>query len=63
MANKEKIFEPFVSFKPNGRGLGLTVAKKVIESQGHRLEIASDEEKTLAGACFKITFSKDAIGD
>ena len=62
-ANKEKIFEPFVSFKPNGRGLGLTVAKKVIESQGHRLEIASDEEKTLAGACFKITFSKDAIGD
>ncbi len=62
-ANKEKIFEPFVSFKPNGRGLGLTVAKKVIESQGHRLEIASDEEKTLSGACFKIIFSEDAIGE
>lgn len=62
-AHKEKIFEPFVSFKPNGRGLGLTVAKKVIESQGHKLEIASDEEKTLSGACFKIIFSEDAIGD
>lgn len=62
-ANKERIFEPFVSFKPNGRGLGLTVAKKVIESQGHRLEIASDEEKTLSGACFKIIFSEDAIGE
>lgn len=62
-ANKDKIFEPFVSFKPNGRGLGLTVAKKVIESQGHRLEIASDEEKTLSGACFKIIFSEDAIGE
>lgn len=62
-AHKEKIFEPFVSFKPNGRGLGLTVAKKVIESQGHKLEIASDKEKTLSGACFKIIFSEDAIGD
>ena len=62
-AHKEKIFEPFVSFKPNGRGLGLTVAKKVIESQGHKLEIASDEEKTLSGACFKIIFSEDAIGE
>lgn len=62
-AHKEKIFEPFVSFKPNGRGLGLTVAKKVIESQGHKLEIASDKEKTLSGACFKIIFSEDAIGE
>ena len=62
-ANKEKVFEPFVSFKPNGRGLGLTVAKKVIESQGHKLEIALDEEKTLSGACFKIIFSEDAIGE
>lgn len=62
-SHKEKIFEPFVSFKPNGRGLGLTVAKKVIESQGHKLEIASDKEKTLSGACFKIIFSEDAIGE
>ena len=62
-AHREKIFEPFVSFKPNGRGLGLTVAKKVIESQGHKLEIASDKEKTLSGACFKIIFSEDAIGE
>lgn len=62
-AHKEKIFEPFVSFKPNGRGLGLTVAKKVIESQGHKLEIASDDERTLSGACFKIIFSEDAIGE
>ena len=61
--NKERIFDPFVSFKPNGRGLGLTVARKVIESQGHKLEIAPDEEKTLSGACFKIIFSEDAIGE
>jgi len=61
--NKEKIFEPFVSFKPNGRGLGLTIARKVLESQGHRLEVADDHEKTLPGACFKIIFADDVVGD
>ncbi len=59
--NKEKIFEPFVSYKPNGRGLGLTVARKVLESQGHRLEVASETEKVLSGAGFKIIFSEDSV--
>lgn len=61
--DKEKIFEPFVSYKPNGRGLGLTVARKVLESQGHSLEIANDFEKVLSGASFKIVLSNDAIGE
>lgn len=61
--DKEKIFEPFVSYKPNGRGLGLTVARKVLESQGHSLEIADDFEKVLSGASFKIVLSNDAIGE
>lgn len=62
-SDKEKIFEPFVSYKPNGRGLGLTVARKVLESQGHMLEVADDTEKRLSGASFKIIFSRDAIGE
>lgn len=61
VANREKIFEPFVSYKPNGRGLGLTIARKVLESQGHRLEVAPDDEKTLSGACFKIVFSEESM--
>lgn len=52
--NKESVFEPFVSYKPNGRGLGLAIARKVLESQGYTIEIASDTEKTLSGACFRI---------
>lgn len=57
--DKESIFQPFVSYKPNGRGLGLAIVKKVLESQGYSIAIAGDEEKTLSGACFKITFQDE----
>lgn len=35
--------------------------RKVLESQGYRLEVAADTEKVLPGACFKIVFSEDTM--
>ncbi|WIV11084.1 ATP-binding protein [Proteiniborus sp. MB09-C3] len=56
----EKIFSPFFTKKPGGRGLGLTIAKKVLESQNHKIDIVYDSpEKRLSGACFKIVFNLD----
>lgn len=55
---KEDIFQPFYSLKPNGRGLGLTISKNVLEKEGHIIEIVEDSEKRLKGACFKIIFKQ-----
>lgn len=40
---QEKIFEPLVSTKRKGLGLGLSIAKKLTESQGGHIEVLSPE--------------------
>ncbi len=60
----KKIFDPFFSLKPDGRGLGLTIAKKVLENQGHTIEVVDESSfKTLEGACFRIHFSDDTTNN
>lgn len=56
---KDKSFELFFSLKPSGtgRGMGLYLTKKILESEGHAIDIVYDiNEKRLNGACFRITF-------
>lgn len=47
----DKIFEPFFSTKKEGLGLGLSLAKKVIEEHGGKIEFLS---KTGHGSEVKI---------
>ncbi|MCH5151910.1 MAG: ATP-binding protein [Clostridiales bacterium] len=55
--NKSDIFKPFYSLKPNGRGLGLTISKRVLEKDGHSIDIVEiSKYRVLHGACFKIVF-------
>lgn len=37
----QTIFEPFVTFKPAGTGLGLSVTRQIIESHGGKIEFSS----------------------
>jgi signal transduction histidine kinase len=50
-----RIFEPYFTRKPNGMGLGLYIARLIIEPYG-RLTYRNDGE--LAGACFLLTMEK-----
>ena len=38
----KRVFDPFFARKAGGRGLGLAVARRIVEAQGGRLEIASE---------------------
>ena len=49
--NRENIFEPFISTKEGGTGLGLTVSYNIIAALGGELVLAENDEP---GACFQI---------
>lgn len=54
------IFEPFYSSKGReGRGLGLYIARQLLERHDYRIFIAPNHQKKLAGANFVVSFSKE----
>lgn len=53
---KGELFEPYVTNKPKGSGLGLAVVKKIVEEHGGIIQ-ANNNEK--GGACFTIRFPLD----
>lgn len=46
------IFDPFVSYKAKGNGIGLAIVKKIIRSLGGAIEALSRQNE---GTCFIIT--------
>ncbi len=50
---KGKIFDAFVSTKPQGMGLGLPYVKRVVDACGGRIEVESEEGK---GTTFRLRF-------
>ena len=54
------IFEPFYSGKgQEGRGLGLYIARQLLERHDYRIAVADDHQNILPGANFVISFVKE----
>jgi nitrogen fixation/metabolism regulation signal transduction histidine kinase len=52
--DRQKIFEPYVTTKELGTGLGLTISKKIALEHGGTLEVAADKAPT-GGARFALS--------
>ena len=48
----ETIFDPFVTYKENGTGLGLSSARRIAEAHGGSIEVKSSPE---SGTVFTVT--------
>ena len=54
------IFEPFYSGKgQEGRGLGLYIARQLLERHDYRIGVADDHRRVLRGANFVVSFVKE----
>ena len=54
------IFEPFYSGKgQEGRGLGLYIARQLLERHDYRIAVAEDHQNILPGANFVVSFVKE----
>ncbi len=54
---RERIFEPYVSLKPGGHGLGLSIAGEIV-NDFYNGDLALLERGPLKGATFRITLRK-----
>lgn len=56
--NRKYIFEPFFSTKDPGRGLGLYIARQLLDRHDYTIELADTKrDRILEGACFVVSFA------
>ena len=58
-SQQAQIFEPFISSKPHGTGLGLSVSYTILDAHGGKLELLNgQEQKGDGGASFRVALPK-----
>ena len=58
---RDKVFDPYFTTKPDGVGLGLAMAKKVMHAHQGTIELHSDEGRgTTVALCYPFSPSQEA---
>ena len=56
----QRAFEPYVTTKPRGTGLGLAVVKKIADEHGARIELSNrTENDVVRGAQVSLSFAPE----
>lgn len=56
-----RAFEPYVTTKPSGTGLGLAMVKKIVDEHGARIELVNRHVGSPGGATVTIVFRRLAL--
>jgi signal transduction histidine kinase len=60
---REQIFNPFVTTKKTGVGLGLSIVSRIIDGHQGTIRVESREESQLKGAGFVVFFPGEGAGE
>lgn len=55
----ERVFEPLVSSRRGGTGMGLPLARRIAQAHGANLDLVGDRSPTRKGACFRLRLPAD----